>query len=362
MRFKNFTLCALWGFVFASTMLVSCKPEPIPEPQSFSIGKGVLVLNEGAWMSGQSTLTFYDPDADTVLNGLPIWWYENGNVEQTPWLGDVGQSLSLVDGKLFIVANSSNFIRKVNAHTMQDEGQVNGLYSPRYMYTVAPNKAYVTDICATELLIINPSDMSLCGSVELGKPTEKMVQVGNELYVSNWSNYYQPDTENNTVQVVDVANDVKVAEIQVGKEPNCMAVDKNGKVWVLCEGASWDPVSGENPSLWRIDPMTKQAVREYVTENYVTNLTINEKGDELYMFSNGDVVSLSIENPSSETLKIASEGRSFYNMAVNPLNGDIYVTDAGDYISNGTVYRYTSDGVGKGSFQAGIIPSAIVFN
>ena len=59
---------------------------------------------------------------------------------------------------------------------------------------------------------------------------------------------------------------------------------------------------------------------------------------------------------------IVAENRNFYNMSIDPQNGDIYVTDAGDYISNGTVYRYTFDGVGKGSFQAGIIPSAIVFN
>ena len=355
MRFKNFTLCALLGFAFASTMLVSCKPEPVPEPESASIAKGVFVLNEGSYTYANSSLTFYDYDADTVANNL--FYRVNGSP-----IGDVAQSLTLLGDKLFIVVNNSNYIYKVNAKTMKYEGKAEGFYSPRYMVAVAPKKAYVSDMQGTGLWIVNPSDMSLCGSVELGKPTEKMVQVGNELYVSNWSNYYHPDSENNTVQVVDVANDVKVAEIQVGKEPNCMAVDKNGKVWVLCEGASWDPVGGENPSLWRIDPMTKQAVRECVTENYVTNLTINEKGDELYMFSNGDVISLSIENPSSETVKIASEGRSFYNMAVNPQNGDIYVTDAGDYISNGTVYRYTSDGVGKGSFQAGIIPSAIVFN
>ena len=51
--------------------------------------------------------------------------------------------------------------------------------------------------------------------------------------------------EKNTVQVVDVNNDVKVAEITVGKEPNTMVVDKNNHVWVLCEGATWQ-ADGEN--------------------------------------------------------------------------------------------------------------------
>ena len=36
----------------------------------------------------------------------------------------------------------------------------------------------------------------------MGKTTENMVRVGDEVYVTNWSNYYQPETENNTVQVI----------------------------------------------------------------------------------------------------------------------------------------------------------------
>ena len=91
----------------------------------------------------------------------------------------------------------------------------------------------------------------------MGKSTEKMVQVGNELYVSNWSNYYVPGMEKNSVQVVDINNDVKVAEITVGKEPNCMAVDKNNHVWVLCEGATWELDARGGRRLYRPSPSAR---------------------------------------------------------------------------------------------------------
>ena len=64
----------------------------------------------------------------------------------------------------------------------------------------------------------------------------------------------------------------------------------------------------------------------------------------------------------SETFRIEAEPQGLlYNMAVNPNTGDIYVTDAKNYMMNGTVYRYSDDGVLLNSFEAGVIPSAMLF-
>jgi DNA-binding beta-propeller fold protein YncE len=215
-----------------AALLFSCKPEPTPAPvdpsdtTSVEI-KGVFVLNEGVYQFSNGSLSFYDPEADTAANNL---FYKANGVP----VGDVAQSLALAEGKLYIVVNSSNYIYKVDANTLKCDlsstFQLTGFYSPREMQVVAPNKAYVSDLIGKGLWIINPQDMTHCGFVETGKTTEKIVQVGNELYVSNWSNYYFPSMEKNTVQVVDINNDVKVAEITVGKEPNTMVVDKNRHV------------------------------------------------------------------------------------------------------------------------------------
>jgi hypothetical protein len=64
----------------------------------------------------------------------------------------------------------------------------------------------------------------------------------------------------------------------------------------------------------------------------------------------------------SETFRIAAEPQGMlYNMAIEPKTGDIYVTDAKNYMMNGTVYRYSNDGVLLSSFEAGVIPSAMLF-
>lgn len=346
-----------------ATLLFSCKPTAPVDPNGITVGSGVLVLNEGNFQFSNASLTFYDPIADTVCNNL---FYK---VNDAP-LGDVGESMTLVDGKLYIVVNNSNLIYKVDANSIVCDTtkpfKLTDFYSPREMFFVTPEKAYVSDIIGTGLWIVNPKDMTHCGFIETGKTTEKMVPVGNELYVSNWSYYYVDNTSHdsyNTVQVIDMNNDVKVAEIEVGKEPNSMAVDRNGHVWVLCEGRSWDEDYGEQPSLWEIDPMMKTATKRYEFEGTVSTLRPNPTGSLLYMIYNNEVRRFDLGTQTlSETFRIEAEPQGLlYNMAVNPNTGDVYVTDAKNYMMNGTVYRYSDDGVLLNSFEAGVIPSAMLF-
>ena len=353
----------LFLLAFVAALLFSCKPNQPVDPNAYTVGSGVLVLNEGNYQFSNASLTFYDPVADTVANNL---FYK---VNDAP-LGDVAESMALVDGKLYIVVNNSNLIYKVDANNMVCDTtkpfKLTDFYSPREMYFVNPEKAYVSDLIGSGLWIINPKDMSHCGFVETGKTTEKMVPVGNELYVSNWSIYYIAPASHdsyNTVQVIDMNSDVKVAEIEVGKEPNTMAVDKNGHVWVLCEGRSWDVGYGEQPSLWEINPQLKTAEKRFEFNGTATVLSANSAGDQLYMIYNNEVRRFDIGTLTlSETFHIAAEAQGmFHNMAVEPKSGDIYVTDAKNYLMNGTVFCYSNDGVLLSSFEAGVIPSAMLF-
>lgn len=363
-----------------ASLLFSCKPDQPVNPGTVTIGSGVFVLNEGNFQFANSSLTFYDIEADTVINDL---FYKVNNAP----LGDVAESMALVDGKLYIVVNNSKYIYKVDANTIVCDTtkpyKLGGFYSPREIFFVAPDKAYVTDIVGTNIWIINPQEMRHTGTIAMGNTTEKMLRVGNELFVSNWSYYYTDAYSHDsyhTVQVVDLNNDVKVADIEVGKEPNTMVVDKNGHVWVLCEGRSWDEEYdaegvpyGENPTLWEIDPMLRTAELRYEfkgpyedddeIKGVASTLRANPAGDQFYMIYNNEVRRFDLATMSlSETFRITPEPQGlFYNMTVEPRTGELYIADAKNYMKSGTVYRYTSDGLLLASFEAGIIPSAMLF-
>ena len=376
----------LFMLLVLAASLLACKPDPQPTPvdpndtiQPIEL-KGVYVLNEGNYQFSNASLSFYDIEGDTAYNNL---FYKANNAP----IGDVAESMALIGDKLYIVVNNSNYIYKVDANTIECDitkpYKLTDFYSPREMFVVAPDKAYVSDLIGTNLWIINPQEMTHTGSVAMGNTTEKMVRTGNELYVSNWSYYYTDAYSHdsyNTVQVVDLNNDVKVADIEVGKEPNTMAVDKYGHVWVLCEGRSWDEEYdewgepyGENPTLWEIDPMLKTATRRYVFKGpyedddeimgVASTLRASLAGDKFFLIYNNEVRRFDLSTMSlSETFRIAPEPDGlFYNMAVDPNTGDLYVADAKNYVMNGTVYRYSEDGLLLASFKAGIIPSAMLF-
>ena len=67
-------------------------------------------------------------------------------------------------------------------------------------------------------------------------------------------------------------------------------------------------------------------------------------------------------NELPETPFIASEGRLFYNLKVDPQSGELYVTDAKNYVQNGDLLRYSADGTLLGAYELGIIPSYMLFN
>ena len=80
-------------------VMSSCNPDP-QEPTKVLVGKGVFVLNEGTYTFANASLSFYDPEADTSANQL--FYKVNG----AP-IGDVAQSLALINDQLYIVVNNS---------------------------------------------------------------------------------------------------------------------------------------------------------------------------------------------------------------------------------------------------------------
>ena len=365
----------LFSFLTLS-LLFACKPDPVTPPDpiyppvdtttvdTVVLTKAMLIINEGTFTYANSSLTYYNIDQDSVVN------YVFSNANDGAVIGDTGESLTLLDGKLYIVVNNSNYIYKVDINTfkcdMSQTYQIAGFSSPRYMLPVSSTKAYVSNINGIDLNIINPQTLTHVGTIPMGKSTECMLRVEDELYVTNWSRFYVNGMVNNTVQVVDLNNDIKVADIEVGFEPNCIVKDKNDKVWVMCEG---DVNDLSVPStLWKIDPSTKDATLVKTFDKKALSLAIDPTGTFLYFVyggdwtNGGDVRRINVDSPSEmDSFVISGADKLFYKIAVDPWDGDIYLTDAKNYTVDGAVYRYSSDGTLITSFDAGICPGNMLF-
>ena len=78
---------------------------------------GVLILCEGSYNAGNSSLSYYSPTEKKVENG--VFRRVNG----IP-LGDTGQSICIFDGMVYIAVENSGIIWALDEKTFQVKGKL----------------------------------------------------------------------------------------------------------------------------------------------------------------------------------------------------------------------------------------------
>lgn len=315
-------------------------------------GRGLFIVCEGNFMYGNASLSYYDPETGRIEN--EVYARANG----VP-LGDVAQSMTLHNGTCWLVVNNSGVVYALEPNTFRERGRITGLTSPRHIHFVSDEKAYITQIWDSRIFIVNPATRSVTGYIETGMDpasgsTEQMVQYGKYLFINCWSNQ-------NRILVVDTDKDEVCNEIEVGVQPSSMVLDANDKLWVLTDGGYEGAPSGhETPSLCRIDAASQIIEKRFSFREGSTplDLQLDGPGQNLY-FINGSVWRMSIDAGSLPAEPfLDSENTLYYSLTVNPVDGDVYVADAVDYVQPGRMYRYSSYGKLIDSFTVGIIPGA----
>lgn len=343
---QKFFKIAILLFLFSA-----CSDEPV-ETVFFDLDteNGIFIACEGNFMYGNGSLSFYNPESRKVTNQL---FYARNNAP----LGDVVQSLSLFQNRLFVVVNNSGKIYVVDAETAKYKGAVTGLTSPRYIHFISGEKAYVSDLYSTQITIIHPVTLEITGKIDLEDHTsEQMVQVGKYVFVSSW-------TDDENILVIDTETDELIEITKVPYQPKDLEVDKNGKIWVLSEGDYESLDENQVPALSRIDPTTFTIEQIYRFEPGARPacLAMNSTSDTLY-FLNSGVYKMPVDSRHlPDSVLISSKNKLFYNLSVNPENNEIYVADAIDYTQNAVIYRYSGNVEIIDSFRGGINPSDFLF-
>ena len=144
-------------------------------------------------------------------------------------LGDVPNSMEIFGDKAYIVVNNSGKIEVIKKSNLESVKTITGLISPRNIGFVSSSKAYVTSMYSDSLIIINLTDNSISGYIDLRRSSESIVIAGDKAFVANW-------VGGNEVMVIDNTTDEVVDSIEVGIEPESMVFDRNNMLWVLCNG------------------------------------------------------------------------------------------------------------------------------
>ncbi len=333
----------------ALCLLFSCrkdKPENVSQPGILIGPNGVFITNEGNFQFGNAQVSYYDPSQTTATQDL----FQPANNRP---LGDICQSMCLLNGKIYLVINNSNKIEVVNENTFVSSSVITGFTSPRYFLPVSNSKAYVTDLNSNSISIVDLSNNIITGNIPCNGWTEELALVYGKAYVTN--------KVSNKIYVINTSTDILTDSITIGYGSNSIVEDTNGKLWVLCGGNQSMAISA---SLHRINPATNIVEQTYTFSNSVDaprKLHINGTNDTLY-YLNGGIYRMSVHSGLLPTSPFIQPGsNNFYGLGIDPNSSIVYVADAVDYLQRGVIYRYQPDGTLINTFRAGIIPGDFYF-
>lgn len=331
-------------------LMSSCEDLPTNEDVGRGDGKGVFVVCEGNFMFANASLSYYSPDSDTVENSV---FYRANNFK----LGDVAQSMVICDSLGYIVVNNSARVDVININTYKWVASIKPLTSPRYICLVNDTVGYITDMYIQQMAIFNPKTFKVTGQINThGHYTEQMVACNNFVFVNCWS-------YDKMVLVIDTRLNQVVDSIETGIQPESMAIDKYGKLWVLTDGGYKGNTLGyEKPELLKINTENFEIEHTiyFDLEDSPSELHINGTLDTL-SFINGSVWQMAVSGDENPTEIIANSDKLFYSLGIDPVTSDIYVSDAIDYMQPGMVYRFTPQAEPIDTFKVGIVPGMFCF-
>lgn len=320
---------------------------------------GVYVINEGNYsyqINGTLDFLGYDVAKGTYSMTDSIFEKVNGrSLGGTP-----NDALIFSDSLLCIAVADEDRVEFVNTTTKKASAAVS-IDSPRELaYESGSNYLYVSSYTG-KVYKIDMTTRTIAGESEkVGANLEGIAVAGNKLYVCNSCN---PDyTYNKNVVELNANTLAKNQDIEVVDNP-VDVINAGDAIFILSMGNYGDKPATvqmlKDGQLSTIGNATMMAYDAYNDQLYMINAPFG--GDKEYKVYN-------LKNGQTTTFLTNPDIFSPYSLAVNPVNGDVFITsitknpDTGkaDYTADCKLYRYTSAGTLLGTYDCGVNPGTIV--
>ena len=327
--------------------IFSCRTDDEQDQSVLVTDAKVLILNEGNYNFGNSSLSLYHQNENRVDNKV----FQSNNSGRP--IGDVVQSAVQIGNELFVVVNNSSKIEILVASNLTSITAIQQLNSPRYIAVANAQKAYVSDLYEDKLYVINPSSHSVIKTIETKGWVEEMSIANGKLYFTH--------VDSNQVWVLDVNTDSILKKINTHEQPQFIEIDKYSNAWISCGGG----LNGGKSALYHLQTSNDSLLSVFegaTLQDDIGELEFNSTKDELHFLGKDGLYEMdlnAIALPS--TPKIGKGNRLFYGFSINPSNNQIYISDAIDYQQRGVVYRFNYGGTQIDAFKVGIIPGDIIF-
>ena len=348
--------------------LTSCGSSDNPSPDSGV--SDVFVVNEGVFQKSDAKIAGFNSNTGKVVTAD---LFQSTNNQP---LGDVAQSMTVVEDRAYIVVNNSNKVEVVTMPSLKEVGPAIAIFPapvapdtatrlllPRYF--VANNgKGYVSQwvsytVPNGRVSVVDLATNKVTKTIQVGLQPERMLMVDNKVYVVN--------SGGNTVSVINTQNDEVESTITVDDAPNSLVQDANGKIRVLC-GGNVDFTNTLPGSLVSFMPNASTSLERLVfTSNTLTPTDLQTSSDKTQLYFRavnasgiGPIFRMGYNNNSVPDLKAPFIPKPYYGLGIDPKDGSIY-GGTGTFTGSDQIIRYTSLGAPVDSAATGSGPNSFVF-
>lgn len=345
-------------FLPALLMIASCGIENPESTLEQTSDKVVYILNEGGYGQNNASLSRVDLASGAVTNDL------FATLNGSP-LGDTANDIITTKDMIIIAVNGSNLIQFCD----KDGKAIGQTEVPSCRKMASDGKyLYVTSYADDGTLYkIDMSTYRISGTVKTGYEPEGVAIFNGKVYVANSGGYAYLGTHGyeDTISIIDPETMKESRRVATGKYNLYGAFLQNSKFpQYILVNASGDYMS--NPACSFIfDCVSEKVVAEFdfpATYAAQTSGLFYSLGSsfsyETYAyeyFTNKIEVSAGGAIVSPWTLAGLEDMASPYGIVITS-EGDLFVGDAGDYSTRGSLYRYDSDGQIVSRETVGVCP------
>ena len=381
---KNLSLLILFSFILCYA--TSCREDELVVPTEYDILPfepttevnpiGMYLLNEGNMGSNKASIDYVDfKNAYYVRN-----MYAERNPTVIKELGDVGNDIQIYGNKIYAVINCSHKVEVMDAHSLVRIGQID-IPNCRYIKFDKGNayvSAYVGPVAIDPdaqlgaVYRIDTTSLAITGKCTVGYQPDELEIIGEYIYVANSGGYRVPKYDY-TISVVEKFGMTQVEKIPVGINLHRIEADKYGKLWVTSRG-NYGSIRSK---IFVLEKESRFSRKMVVTDTLdIPCSEMHIQGDSLYFYSvewsnqeeknNIAYGIIDVRTKELVTDHFITDGTEKdievpYGINVHPVTGDIYVTDAKNYVSSGALHCYSREGKKKWSVRTGDIPAHMVF-
>lgn len=344
---KQIKLNYLFAVLTLVTVLASCRKDKVV-PETPVANANIYVLNQGNFFGNNSTLTYYDYATKSLIA-------DQFFAANTTQLGDTGNDAVISGSKMYIAVNNSNIVTIVKAKDTKFIKQIT-LNQPRSIVAYKGN-VFVTSYNNT-VSVIDTLTQTITKTINVGRSPEQMVVSNGKLYVANSGGLDYPNFDN-TVSVIDLTTLTETKKITVIVNPVTMSADGYGNVYALSLG-DYGAVAGG----LTVISNTTDVVRSTTNPPLYYNVPMATYGDFLYYPTMDKKIAVyNVKAQSIVAANFITDGTVIsepYAITTDPLTGEVFIADAKDYSSNGTVTAFDKFGKKEYSITAGISPGKII--